>query len=170
MVIGFGDNDTMAAYVASLVEADLLILMSDIEGLYTDDPRKNPHARFIHAVVKIDRELENMGKGAGSDVGTGGMATKIEAAKIAVNSGADMVIANGQNIYTINDIMAGKKVGTLFLTGEHAEGTENMLAPEREPYRRLAKRMRKEALSKKKESYQTGGTDYDLHGSNWQAS
>ena len=166
----FGDNDTMAAYVASLVDADLLILMSDIEGLYTDDPKKNPHARFVHTVVKIDEELEKMGKGAGSDLGTGGMATKIEAAKIAVNSGADMVIANGQNIYTIHDIMAGKKVGTLFLSGENALEMENSLAPEREQYRRLAKRKRKETLSKKKENYQAGGMDYELHGSNWQAS
>lgn len=77
----FGDNDTMAAYVASLVDADLLILMSDIEGLYTDDPKKNPNARFVHTVGKIDGELEKMGKGSGTGLGTGGMATKIEAAK-----------------------------------------------------------------------------------------
>ena len=120
--------------------------------------------------MKIGVDLEKMGKGAGSDLGTGGMATKIEAAKIAVNSGADMVIANGQNIYTIHDIMAGKKVGTLFLSGENALEMENSLAPEREQYRRLAKRKRKEALSKKKEDYQAGGMDYELHGSNWQAS
>lgn len=74
----FGDNDTMSADVAALVEADLLIMMSDIEGLYTDDPRTNPAARFVHTVNRIDEELEKMGKGAGSAVGTGGMATKIE--------------------------------------------------------------------------------------------
>lgn len=102
----FGDNDTMAAHVARLVEADLLILMSDIEGLYTDDPRKNPNARFVHTVRYIDEKLERMGKGAGSAMGTGGMATKIEAAKVATKSGADMVIANGANICAINDIMA----------------------------------------------------------------
>lgn len=79
----FGDNDTLAAYVSRLVDADLLILMSDIDGLYTDDPRKNPNARFIHTVGKIGRGLENMAKGASSDCGTGGMATKIKAAKIA---------------------------------------------------------------------------------------
>ena len=101
----FGDNDTMAAHVARLVEADLLILMSDIEGLYTDDPRKNPNARFVHTVRYIDEKLERMGKGAGSAMGTGGMATKIEAAKVATKSGADMVIANGANICAINDIM-----------------------------------------------------------------
>ena len=111
----FGDNDTMAAHVARLVEADLLILMSDIEGLYTDDPRKNPNARFVHTVRYIDEKLERMGKGAGSAMGTGGMATKIEAAKVATKSGADMVIANGANICAINDIMAGKKIGTLFM-------------------------------------------------------
>ena len=112
----FGDNDTLAAYVTRLVGADLLILMSDIEGLYTDDPKVNPEARFIHTVARIDEQLEQMAKGASSDVGTGGMSTKITAAKIVTDVGADMVIANGDNIYAINDIMAGKKVGTIFLS------------------------------------------------------
>lgn len=131
----FGDNDTMSADVAALVEADLLIMMSDIEGLYTDDPRTNPMARFVHTVNRIDARLEKMGKGAGSAVGTGGMATKIEAAKIATEAGADMVIANGDNIYAINDIMAGKKVGTLFLSKNHRYEGENEYGPEREAYR-----------------------------------
>ena len=131
----FGDNDTMSADVAALVEADLLIMMSDIEGLYTDDPRTNPAARFVHTVNRIDEELEKMGKGAGSAVGTGGMATKIEASKIATEAGADMVIANGDNIYAINDIMAGKKVGTLFLAKNHRYDGENELGPERDAYR-----------------------------------
>ena len=131
----FGDNDTMSADVAALVEADLLIMMSDIEGLYTDDPRTNPAARFVHTVNRIDEELEKMGKGAGSAVGTGGMATKIEAAKIATEAGADMVIANGDNIYAINDIMAGKKVGTLFLAKNHRYDGENELGPEWDAYR-----------------------------------
>lgn len=131
----FGDNDTMSADVAALVEADLLIMMSDIEGLYTDDPRTNPAARFVHTVNRIDEELEKMGKGAGSAVGTGGMATKIEAAKIATEAGADMVIANGDNIYAINDIMAGKKVGTLFLAKNHRYDGKNELGPERDAYR-----------------------------------
>ena len=131
----FGDNDTMSADVAALVEADLLIMMSDIEGLYTDDPRTNPAARFVHTVNRIDEELEKMGKGAGSAVGTGGMATKIEAAKIATEAGADMVIANGDNIYAINDIMAGKKVGTLFLAKNHRYDGQNELGPERDAYR-----------------------------------
>ncbi|MDD3361643.1 MAG: glutamate 5-kinase [Hespellia sp.] len=135
----FGDNDTMAAQVAELIHADLLILMSDIEGLYTDDPRKNPKARFVHTVVRIDKELESMGKGAGTLSGTGGMHTKIEAAKIAVNAGCDMVIANGDNIYTINDVMMGKKVGTLFLSEEHEGIVENELAPAVAEYRGQAK-------------------------------
>lgn len=139
----FGDNDTLAAYVARLVDADLLILMSDIDGLYTDDPRQNKNARFIHTVGRIDRKLENMAKGASSDCGTGGMATKIRAAKIATAAGADMIIANGANIYSINDVMAGKKVGTLFLSRQHQEARNNELAPERVPYRRQAKRQKK---------------------------
>ena len=88
-------------------------------ALYTDDPRKNPHAKFVHTVHYINEELENMGKGAGSVHGTGGMATKIEAAKVAMKAGVDMVIANGANIYTINDIMAGRQIGTLFKGDGH---------------------------------------------------
>ena len=89
-------------------------------------------------------ELEKMAKGASNDMGTGGMATKIGAAKIATASGADMVIANGRNIYTINDIMAGKKIGTLFLSREHGIELKNELAPERAQYRRQAKKQKKE--------------------------
>ena len=139
----FGDNDTLAANVAELVKADLLILMSDIEGLYTDDPRQNPHARFIHTVVKIDEKLENMAKGSSSDFGTGGMSTKVNAAKIVTGSGADMVIASGDNIYAINDIMAGKKIGTLFLSREHGKAVEDELSPERPQFRRKSKKARK---------------------------
>ncbi len=139
----FGDNDTLAANVAELVKADLLILMSDIEGLYTDDPKQNPHARFIHTVVKIDEKLENMAKGSSSDFGTGGMSTKVNAAKIVTGSGADMVIASGDNIYAINDIMAGKKIGTLFLSREHGKAVEDELSPERPQFRRKSKKARK---------------------------
>ncbi|MBA4698156.1 MAG: glutamate 5-kinase [Ruminococcus sp.] len=141
----FGDNDTLAAYVAKLVDADLLILMSDIEGLYTDDPKQNPNARFIHTVAGIDSHLEQMAKGASGEMGTGGMATKIAAAKIATASGADMVIANGENIYSINDIMAGKKIGTLFLSNEHDQEPGYELSPERVQYRRQAKKQKKES-------------------------
>lgn len=139
----FGDNDTLAAYVAKLVDADLLILMSDIEGLYTDDPRVNPNARFIHTVGKIDDKLERMAKGTSTEAGTGGMATKIKAAKIATSIGADMIIANGANIYAINDIMAGKKIGTLFLSKEHRKIMDNEVAPEKAQYRRQAKRQKR---------------------------
>ena len=115
----------------------------DNDGLYTDDPRKNPNARFIHTVGKIGRSLENMAKGASSDCGTGGMATKIKAAKIATAAGADMIIANGDNIYSINDVMNGKKVGTLFLSEQHQKEMSEEVAPERAEFRRQAKREKK---------------------------
>ncbi|MCI8408248.1 MAG: glutamate 5-kinase [Lachnospiraceae bacterium] len=110
----FGDNDTLSAIVAALIGADLLILLSDIDGLYTDDPNVNPNADFVECVDVIDEKLENMGKGVTSDVGTGGMATKISAAKIATDSGSDMVIANGENIGIVHRIMQGEKIGTIF--------------------------------------------------------
>lgn len=112
--IQFGDNDTLSAIVAALVGADMLLLLSDIDGLYTDDPRKNPQAEFIDYVETLDDHLMQMGKGAGSDVGTGGMATKLSAAKIATASGADMVIANGGDFHAIHRILQGGPVGTLF--------------------------------------------------------
>ena len=112
----FGDNDRLSAIVASILEADLLILLSDIDGMYTDDPNKNPEARFISQVDNIDEKLENMGKASsGSGVGTGGMVAKIAAAKIATASGADMVITNGNNVENIVSVIAGKDTGTLFL-------------------------------------------------------
>ena len=110
----FGDNDTLSAIVAALIDADLLILLSDIDGLYTDDPNVNPNAEFVECVEVIDEKLENMGKGVTSNVGTGGMATKISAAKIATDSGSDMVIANGENIGIVHRIMQGEKIGTIF--------------------------------------------------------
>lgn len=132
----FGDNDTMSADVVALVEADLLIMMSDIEGLYTDDPRTNPAARFVHTVNRIDEELEKMGKGAGSAVGTGGMATKIEAAKIATEAGADMVIANGDNIYaSLMILWQERKSVRCFLQRITAMTGKNELGPERDAYR-----------------------------------
>lgn len=112
--IEFGDNDTLSAIVTALINADLLILLSDIDGLFTDDPNVNPDAKLIEYVDYIDDSLEEMCKGTNGDVGTGGMATKIAAAKIASDSGADMVIANGKNIHIIEDILGGRKVGTLF--------------------------------------------------------
>lgn len=113
----FGDNDRLSAIVTSIIDADLLILLSDIDGLYTYDPNSNPDARFINQVDVIDDKLLNMGKStSGSGVGTGGMATKLKAAGIAVSSGADMVIANGNDIDNIAKIMSGADVGTLFVS------------------------------------------------------
>ena len=114
--IEIGDNDTLSAIVAALVDADLLILLSDIDGLYTDDPRKNPDAEFIEQVDELTEEFMNMGKGStGSSVGTGGMNTKMIAARIATSSNVDMVIANSKDIGVLHEILAGEKKGTLFV-------------------------------------------------------
>ncbi len=113
--IQFGDNDTLSAIVASLVSADLLILLSDIDGLYTDDPHENPNAELIRDVDTIDEKLLFMAKETtGSDVGTGGMATKLTAARIATKSGAEMVIANGKDVGILHRIFEGNFTGTLF--------------------------------------------------------
>ena len=112
--IEFGDNDTLSAIVAALIHADLLVLMSDIDGLYDDDPRKNPDAKFIEEIDYITDDLEAMAKGAGSDVGTGGMVTKIAAASIANDAGADMVICNGNDMKNLRHVIEGRNVGTLF--------------------------------------------------------
>ena len=110
-----GDNDTLSAVVTALTGADLLILLSDIDGLYTDDPRKNAQAQFIPCVDSLTDELLSMCKGTtGSDSGTGGMETKLIAAKIATYSGADMVIANGKDVRVIHRIMEGRNYGTIF--------------------------------------------------------
>ena len=110
-----GDNDTLSAIVTALTGADLLILLSVIDGLYTDDPHKNPDAKFIDRVDSLTDELLSMGKGTtGSDIGTGGMETKLTAAKIATYSGADMVIANGKDVRVIHRIMEGRNYGTIF--------------------------------------------------------
>lgn len=110
-----GDNDTLSAMVANLVDADLLILLSDIDGLYTDDPRVNKDAEFISVVEDLNDDYINMGKqSTGSNVGTGGMNTKMNAARIAVSSGADMVIANSSDMHIIHRILEGEDVGTLF--------------------------------------------------------
>lgn len=114
--IEFGDNDTLSAVVAALVEADLLILLSDIDGLYTDDPRKNPDAEFISQVDELTDDLMDMGKDStGSSVGTGGMNTKLIAARIATKSNVDMVIANSQDIGVLHRILDGRQEGTLFV-------------------------------------------------------
>ncbi len=114
--IEFGDNDTLSAIVTALTEADLLILLSDIDGLYTDDPRRNPEARFLPIIPKLTPEILAMGKDTtGSDVGTGGMGTKLHAARIATASGADMLIANSRDVRILHRIMEGEEIGSLFL-------------------------------------------------------
>ena len=121
-VQSFGDNDKLSALVASITEADLLILLSDIDGLYTDDPNKNPDAKFINVVDKIDEQLMNMGKNSsGSSVGTGGMSAKLVAAQIATYSGTDMVITNGNDVTNISRIINGENTGTLFLQHEYSD-------------------------------------------------
>ena len=116
LVDNFGDNDRLSAIVAALIGADLLILLSDIDGLYSDDPHKNPDARFISVVSEITPQLMEMGKDtSGSDVGTGGMAAKLAAARIATDSGSDMIIANGDDVEVICQIMEGQDKGTLFM-------------------------------------------------------
>ena len=113
--IVIGDNDTLSAIVAATVDADLLILLSDIEGLYTADPRANPDARLIEVVEAITEEIEALAGDPGSRLGTGGMVTKLRAARIAGEKGIDMVIANGANPELIYDILEGKRVGTRFI-------------------------------------------------------
>lgn len=120
--IEFGDNDTLSAVVAALIGADLLILLSDIDGLFTDDPHANPEAKFIDVVEHLDSHLMQMGKSTStSNVGTGGMATKLTAAQVATSAGADMVIANGNDIHVIHKIMQGRNHGTLFLADKKEE-------------------------------------------------
>lgn len=113
--IEFGDNDTLSAVVTAVVQGDLLILLTDIDGLYTDDPHKNPKAELISEVPVINDTIENMAKGAVTKVGTGGMATKIAAANIVTDAGADMIILNSDNLNNVNKVMAGNNLGTLFL-------------------------------------------------------
>jgi glutamate 5-kinase len=122
--LDFGDNDTLSAIVTALVGGDLLILLSDIDGLYTDDPHKNQEATLIPIVTELNEELCDMAKGStGGSLGTGGMATKISAARIATHSGADMVITNGDNIRNINYILEGREIGTLFLANKAEDFT-----------------------------------------------
>ena len=114
--IEIGDNDTLSAIVAALIDADLLVLLSDIDGLFTDDPRKNPDAKFIEQVDELTDELMGMGKAStGSSVGTGGMNTKMIAAKIATSSDVDMIIANSKDLNVLHRIIQGKNEGTLFV-------------------------------------------------------
>ena len=114
--VTFGDNDTLSAIVASMIHADLLIILTDIDGLYTDDPHTHADAKLIHVVEEIDDNIKSMAKGAMSSYGTGGMSTKIAAARIATNSNTDMAIVSGADLNNINRLLHGEDIGTLFLS------------------------------------------------------
>ncbi len=114
----FGDNDTLSAYIAELVEAEMLIILSDIDGLFDCNPAENPSARLIPVVKELNEEIYNLAGGAGSKRGTGGMVTKLKAAEILNPKGIDMVITNGAHPENIYDIFEGKQVGTLFVGNE----------------------------------------------------
>ena len=109
-----GENDSLSALVASLSGADLLLILSDIDSLYEEDPRVNPDARPVYYVEEITPEIEKMAGGAGSKLGTGGMSTKINAAKIATEAGIDMIIMNGRDPEVLYDLFEDKEIGTLF--------------------------------------------------------
>ena len=110
-----GDNDTLAALVAQCIHADLVVLLSDIDGLFTADPHSDPNARLIPVVEEITPEIERLAGGAGSSLGTGGMLTKVIAAKRATNAGVDMIITTGAHAEVLYDILEGKPVGTKFI-------------------------------------------------------
>ena len=113
--IGIGDNDTLAAMVAVNAEAELLVLLSDIQGLYTADPHKHPEAKLIETVQEITPEIMALAEGKGSELATGGMSTKLTAAKIVTERGCDMIITDGKNPGVLYDILEGKPIGTRFL-------------------------------------------------------
>lgn len=117
----FGDNDTLSAVVSKLVSADILIILSDIDGFYDCDPRKNECSRLISVINKITPEIEECAGGAGTNRGTGGMSTKISAAKIATDAGVNMVIANGEDPGIILDILNGNDIGSLFVAKKEGE-------------------------------------------------
>lgn len=111
----FGDNDTLSAYVSIVVGADLLVLFTDIDGMYDDDPKKNENAKYIPIIENIDEKIEKSAGAAGSKFGTGGFVTKIRAAKIVNEKGIDMIIVNGKNPEIVRNILNEKQVGTLFV-------------------------------------------------------
>lgn len=127
--VKIGDNDNLSAMVATLVDADLLIILSDIDGVYTSNPAKDPHATLIDEIGEITPQIEKIAGGAGSDLGTGGMSTKIEAAKIATASGVTMCIASGSEKDVIRRIVGGEKLGTVFPPKEaHLKARKSWLA------------------------------------------
>ena len=107
-----GDNDTLSAMVCELIHGDLLVILSDIDGVYDDDPHKNPDAALIHEIPEVNDQIEALAKGAGSKLGTGGMATKIHAAKLGIQAGFATVIMSGQQPEQLYELFAGKQVGT----------------------------------------------------------
>ena len=113
-----GDNDTLSAIVAKLCKADLLVLLSDIDGLYDADPKTHPNAKLLHHVEELTPEIYEMAGGAGSWRGTGGMATKLSAARIATEAGCDMVITNGERMEDLYGIVAGEDIGTRFIAAK----------------------------------------------------
>ena len=113
-----GDNDTLSAIVAKLCKADLLVLLSDIDGLYDADPKTHPNAKLLHHVEELTPEIYEMAGGAGSWRGTGGMATKLSAARIAMEAGCDMVITNGERMEDLYGIVAGEDIGTRFIAAK----------------------------------------------------
>ena len=117
-IVKFGDNDNLSAIVSKLVKADLLIILSDIDGFYNSDPRKNPDSMLIREIEEITDELEVCCGGAGSNLGTGGMITKLTAARTATESGVDMVLANGEDPRIVLGILEGKEIGTLFVSNK----------------------------------------------------
>ena len=114
-IVRFGDNDNLSAIVAGLCNADLLIILSDIDGFYDSDPRENSNAKLLRVIEEVNPELEECAGGAGSKLGTGGMITKLSAAKTAAQFGVDMVLANGSKPEIILNILEGKEIGTLFI-------------------------------------------------------
>ena len=116
--IAVGDNDTLAAIVAKCAGAELLVLLSDIDGLFTSDPRKDPDARLIPLVEALTPEIYALAGEKGSDLACGGMATKLKAAKTAMENGFDMIISNGQRPEDLYDIIEGASVGTLFKSND----------------------------------------------------
>ena len=112
--IVIGDNDTLAAIVSECVHADKLVLLSDIDGLYTADPHTHPEAKLIETINKIDDDILALAGGSGGNLGTGGMVTKLQAAKICLSAGCDMIITNGNKPTNLYDIIDGKNIGTTF--------------------------------------------------------
>ena len=114
-IVRFGDNDNLSAIVSTLINADLLIILSDIDGFYDKDPRSNEDAQLLDIIEEITEEIEDAAGGAGTEFGTGGMITKVMAAKKANRAGVNMVLANGEDPKVVIDILDGKNIGTVFL-------------------------------------------------------